>query len=320
MAGLLAIPEPWSCPQGAREAISTTSTACSRQPGRTNATSTGTTQGASAVGGPDEWHKKYTLADLLRDVAEPEATGRSHGSIPLDDEFLVAVATARGAMFEQRRVQMEALLSALELTAVYVQAVSRDMVAQGGVLESCRPIRPGEAGLPDSYAANSLNQLQLFLHAWRRGYDHVLVLEDDVTLAPAFPDARTAHTALREAMAEAPHGYDLIFLGDCCEISSQDERPESSRVRKWLFETPRASRCANAYIVSRSGMQKMLLQLPVWCSIDWMMNSAKFATADARLQTKVYTMDPPLFVEGSKVGMLETTLEASSRALRGEVF
>ena len=31
-----------------------------------------------------------------------------------------------------------------------------------------------------------LNQLQLLLRAWRDGFSHVLVLEDDVRLAPPF--------------------------------------------------------------------------------------------------------------------------------------
>ena len=40
------------------------------------------------------------------------------------------------------------------------------------------------------------------------------------------------------------------------------------------------------------------------CSLDWMMNAAKFAASDDQVQTKVYFMEPPLFVEGSKTGMI----------------
>ena len=35
------------------------------------------------------------------------------------------------------------------------------------------------------------------------------------------------HTqALEEMAEEAPSGYDLIFLGDCCEIASNDRKSE----------------------------------------------------------------------------------------------
>lgn len=304
------------CPQGMGNGGEGASVSCNKLPtGKANATR------AARGTGADAWPRESTVAHFLRDVSTLEATNGAHSSIAADDAMLVAVATAPGQAFQQRRAQVGALLGALDLAAVFVEAVTRDMVAQGGSLEWCRPVRPGEDGLPDSYAANGLNQLQMFVHAWCQGYDHVLVLEDDVTLAPAFPDMQAARRALRESVAEAPVDYDLIFLGDCCEISERDrrEQSEATRVRRWLFKTKRASRCANAFLVSRSGMQKMLLHLPVWCSLDWMMNAAKFATVDERIQTQVYVMDPPLFVEGSKTGAVESSLEPHSRARRGEI-
>ena len=79
-----------------------------------------------------------------------------------------------------------------------------------------------------------------------------------------------------------------------------------------------SSRCANAYLVSRAGLRKLLLQLPVWCSIDWMMNAARYATLDPGLQTQVYVMEPPLFVEGSKTGVQATTIEPAAMARRGD--
>ena len=177
-----------------------------------------------------------------------EAGGAGDDAAGAVGRLLVAVATGPGEEFRQRREHMDALLAALGLSAVYVQAVSREMVGRGGILEACRPVRPGEEGLPDSYAANGLNQLQMFLHAWRQGYEHVLVMEDDLVLAPDFADAPAARVALREAVAEAPGGYDLVFLGDCCDIASKERARRSAasggRVRRWLFATGRGSRCA----------------------------------------------------------------------------
>ena len=120
----------------------------------------------------------------------------------LEGRVLVAVASAQGEMFTQRRDKLNMLLRSLGLSAVYATAVAREMVAEGGELEVCRPVRPGEEGLPNSYFANALNQLQLLMRAWRDGYSHVLVLEDDVTLAPAFADVAYARSVLREVAAE----------------------------------------------------------------------------------------------------------------------
>jgi hypothetical protein len=122
--------------------------------------------------------------------------------VGLEGRVLVAVASAQGEMFTQRRDTLNRLLRSLGLSAVYATAVAREMVAEGGELEVCRPVRPGEEGLPNSYFANALNQLQLLMRAWRDGYSHVLVLEDDVTLAPAFADVAYARSVLREVAAE----------------------------------------------------------------------------------------------------------------------
>jgi len=213
----------------------------------------------------------------------------SEGSVGLEGRVMVGVASADGEMFRQRLTMLSSLLASLRVSAVYAKAVARDMVAEGGPLEVCRPVRPGEEGLPDSYFANGLNQLQLMLRAWRDGYSHVLVLEDDVALAPQFANVAYARQVLREVAAEAPREYDIVFLGDCCDIAAKDRPAQAAaaRVGSWLIRTERASRCSNAYLISRRGMQKMLVHVPAWCSLDWMMNAAKYAVAAPALQTQV---------------------------------
>jgi hypothetical protein len=125
----------------------------------------------------------------------------------------------------------------------------------------------------------------------------------------------TSHTHTHtHTHTQAPRKYDLVFLGDCCGIADKDRpsQPPSSRVGSWLFRTARASRCSNAYLISRRGIEKMLAHVPVWCSLDWMMNAAKFALDNPVLQTQVYVMEPPMFVEGSKTGAVITTVEPGS--------
>eukprot|EP00293_Proteomonas_sulcata_P015893 CAMPEP_0184299298 /NCGR_PEP_ID=MMETSP1049-20130417/9935_1 /TAXON_ID=77928 /ORGANISM="Proteomonas sulcata, Strain CCMP704" /LENGTH=222 /DNA_ID=CAMNT_0026609693 /DNA_START=108 /DNA_END=776 /DNA_ORIENTATION=- len=219
------------------------------------------------------------------------------------------------------------LLAELRLPVYFFDRVGRNMVAEGGILESCRPVRPGEEQLSDAYFANGINHLYLILNGLVSGIEHLLIFEDDIYIANDFGSPERAREVLEEIWEELPLDYDFIFLGACCEIRS-DNVP-SSRVGRWLWSTTRASRCSgvlvfvncpplqydhpwgtgsNAYLLSRSGMMKMLLQVPMWCSIDWMMHASKFATFNSSLQTKVYFVEPPLFVEGSKTGRMTSTV------------
>ena len=73
--------------------------------------------------------------------------------------------------------------------------------------------------------------------------------------------------------------------------------------------TPRmVGRCAGAYAVSRMGMLKALLHLPMWCSMDFMFNAAKLAAVKPALPTTVLFLEPALFEEGSKKGKFSTTM------------
>ena len=77
----------------------------------------------------------------------------------------------------------------------------------------------------------------------------------------------------------------------------------------WEAWDPKGSRCAGSYAISRSGMSKMLVHLPMWCSMDFTMNGAKHAPTRADLRTTVLFLEPPLFDEGSKSNVFETVMQ-----------
>jgi hypothetical protein len=76
-----------------------------------------------------------------------------------------------------------------------------------------------------------------------------------------------------------------------------------------LWKVSKGSRCAGSYAISRSGMSKMLVHLPMWCSMDFTMNGAKHAPTRADLRTTVLFLEPPLFDEGSKSNVFETVMQ-----------
>lgn len=238
---------------------------------------------------------------------------------------LIAVMSAPG-----RREYSERLLTAMQVAGVLSTAVTLDMVQQGGWLESCVALpQAGGAGLSATYFANGLNHLHTFILALRVGFENVIVLEDDMVVRLAqgrklFPTASIVFETLHDAEKEE---YDLLSFGDCASIHAdptsddnihiygslaEDDEPDGRDplMYRELWWVSKGSRCAGAYAVSRAGMLKVLLHLPMWCTMDWVFNGAKKAVTKEFdvLRTKVFFLEPPLFYEGSKQNMFRTTV------------
>ena len=84
-----------------------------------------------------------------------------------------------------------------------------------------------------------------------RGYDAFLILEDDVAPSAAVK----TRTYILEALNEVPADFDVLFLGWCmeaCELTANLTKHLQSAV---------GPLCAHAYIVSRSGAEKLLLRM-----------------------------------------------------------
>jgi hypothetical protein len=243
---------------------------------------------------------------------------------------LIAVMSAPGESFRARREHSEGLLTAMQVAGVLSTAVTLDMVQQGGWLESCVALpQAGGAGLSATYFASGLNHLHTFIHALRVGFENLIVLEDDMMVRLAqgrklFLTTSIVFETLHDAEKEE---YDLLSFGECAGIHAdptsddrihiygslvEDDEPEGwdPSVYRELWRVSKGSRCAGAYAVSRAGMLKVLLHLPMWCTMDWVFNGAKKAVTSEFdvLRTKVLFLEPPLFYEGSKQNMFGTTM------------
>ena len=188
----------------------------------------------------------------------------------------------------------------------------------------------GSSGLSETFFASALNHLHTFIYALRIGFSNLIVLEDDmvVRLNRGRPLALASHILLDTLHDAETEDYDLVSFGDCAGIhpnissdsiahsyeslvstgyQESDVGKDPSLYRE-LWRVSKGSRCAGAYAVSRAGMFKALLHLPMWCSMDWMFNGAKKAAVRDALSTRVFFLEPALFEEGSKLGMFATTM------------
>jgi len=242
---------------------------------------------------------------------------------------LVAIMSAPGPRFQARRAHSQALLASLRIAGILSTAVTVDMVEAGGWLEACVAApHVGGAGLSDTYFASALNHMHTFMHAVALGFANLVVLEDDMVLK--FAAGRTpslaAHIVLDTLHDAEMDEYDFLSLGGCAGIhpdlandaliheysslAGTSEAPNGwdPSLYRQLWRVSRGSRCAGAYAVSRKGMLKALLHLPMWCSMDFMLNGAKHAAVKDALRTRVLFLEPALFEEGSKKAMFPTTM------------
>ena len=139
-------------------------------------------------------------------------------------------------------------------------------------------------------------------------YDNALILEDDVILSNNFT------AILNEYITQLPEDYDMLFIGDGCNLHIEDHRIVSG---KYIYErgvNPTdwggngAGRCADSYIVNKKCANKMtewvsnLNNKITECNVDWWLNN------NARYyQFKVYWAEPTIVTQGSQNGLYRSS-------------
>ena len=147
----------------------------------------------------------------------------------------------------------------------------------------------------------SLSLISLILkHFWvykeiMNKYDCALILEDDAVLADNFIEL------LNKYITELPNDYDMLFIGDGCNLHMQNISKEICVYEKCLYPThwggDGASRCTDSYIVNKKCAIKLCdyinkLNYKINMSIDWWINRA---ARDNNL--KVYWSEPTIVTQ-----------------------
>jgi len=118
---------------------------------------------------------------------------------------------------------------------------------------------------------------------------YALFFEDDVIFNDTFKED------FNSKVKNIPQDFDLVSLGDCCNIGVYGEDVGGGFHRI----LPPRGRCGYAHILSLKACKKLLENLPFQYPIDWHIGHI-VCNLDDKFTT--YWMHPPLAFEGSKTG------------------
>jgi len=139
-------------------------------------------------------------------------------------------------------------------------------------------------------------------------YEHALIMEDDVILCEGFA------TKLNTYISQLPECYDMLFIGDGCDLHIQKDRLIQGQYiyEKCLEPTSwgglGATRCTDSYIVSKKCAKTLYdyicnLKYQIDLPIDWWLN---VAARDNQL--KVYWAEPTIVSQGSEIGLFNSSI------------
>jgi GR25 family glycosyltransferase involved in LPS biosynthesis len=136
-------------------------------------------------------------------------------------------------------------------------------------------------------------------------YECALILEDDVILADNFIEKLNGY------MDELPIDYDMLFIGDGCNLHMKDISHKQHIYEKCLHPTSwggdGASRCSDSYIVHKKCAVKLCdyickLNYKISVASDWWINRA---ARDNNL--KIYWAEPTIVTQGTQNGLFNSS-------------
>ena len=138
-------------------------------------------------------------------------------------------------------------------------------------------------------------------------YDNALILEDDVILSENFVNI------LQKYILETPKDYDMLFIGDGCNLHIEPHRLVTNKYvyEKCLYPTrwggDGASRCTDSYLVSKKCAIKLCDYIIKLTSknnkaVDWWLNEAA-----QNNNLKVYWAEPTIVTQGTQNGLFQSS-------------
>lgn len=150
-----------------------------------------------------------------------------------------------------------------------------------------RPISPQELSLV-------IKHLSCYEQIVKNGQNFALILEDDVTFVDNFSELFDKY------LSSVPDDFDLIFLGNCCNLRVPDPHPE---VYLYAKSHP-ATKCTDSYIIKASAAEKLLkTMIPCHAPADHELNAQL-----EQHNMKVYWLEPPLISQGSETGLYKSSV------------
>jgi len=223
--------------------------------------------------------------------AERERAADATSALGLDAILIINVKS-----FVERRRHVEAQLARFGLRGEFIHEFDADEIAA----DVDRSWFAGDQ-LNRGQKSCALKHVVVLQRVIERGWQHCLVLEDDVVLADDFPDGVRA--ALAETRDE-PRPY-VIYLG----AGGNFYTPASQRQPGRRIYPASKGRFTDSYIISAQEAQLRLACIeaqPMTKPID-----VVFDTIDRAAGIRFLWLEDPVVEQGSKLGVFRTSLEAA---------
>jgi len=223
--------------------------------------------------------------------AERERAADATSALGLDAILIINVKS-----FVERRRHVEAQLARFGLRGEFIHEFDADEIAA----DVDRSWFAGDQ-LNRGQKSCALKHVVVLQRVIERGWQHCLVLEDDVVLADDFPDGVRA--ALAETRDE-PRPY-VIYLG----AGGNFYTPASQRQPGRRIYPASKGRFTDSYIISAQEAALRLARIeaqPMAKPID-----VVFDTIDRAAGIRFLWLEDPVVEQGSKLGVFRTSLEAA---------
>lgn len=202
----------------------------------------------------------------------------------------------------ERKAHMDRLLAGewiLEDPEFIVQA-DRETMTAADLTNYADPIL---SGWPTLKPADK-SVISKHIAAWKKVKEISIIFEDDVILAAGFSDT------LSKYVAELPADWDLLFIGDGCNLHmpahyispSEHIYPKSLQPTSWGGDG--ATRCADSYVISERCAAAFAgdTERPIRKPIDFYMNDLC-----RKYDCKVFWAEPTIVTQGSETGLFEVS-------------
>jgi glycosyl transferase, family 25 len=223
--------------------------------------------------------------------AERERAADAMCALGLDAILIINVKS-----FVERRRHVEAQLARFSLRGEFIHEFDADEITA----DVDRRWFAGDQ-LNRGQKSCALKHVVVLRRVIERGWQHCLVLEDDVVLADDFPEG--VRTALAETRDE-PRPY-VIYLG----AGGNFYTPASQRQPGRRIYPATKGRFTDSYIISAQEAQLRLARIeaqPMTKPID-----VVFDTIDRAAGIRFLWLEDPVVEQGSKLGVFRTSLEAA---------
>lgn len=196
--------------------------------------------------------------------------------------------------FVDRRRNIERQLDSLGLSYEFIHAYDADDLSS----ESVRKYLRG-SGLSAGQQSCAMKHFHAFQLMLERNWQRVLILEDDVIVAPDFIEG--IQDAIRESSGiQGPY---VLFIGSGGNLYT----PRSVRIPGKRLYRAAKGRLTEAYIIGREAAEIRT----AWIERNGIVLPADnlFDRIDQEMSIVPYWLEEPVAVQGSKKGVFKSTLE-----------